>query len=331
MMYNTAILSLLSALALAAANFHSEDGHQQKFMWEGFKKEHGKNYDSMDVEMRRFEIFIGNLKMVDERNAAELAAGGSAVHGITGFLDLTQLEFEAKYLTADVSQKSSDAKVAEMAGEPNASSGLVDWTGKYTTPVKNQGQCGSCWAFSATEQIESDAMRELGVSQVLSPEQITQCDKTSEGCNGGWTEHAYNYVQRNGGLATENNYPYTSGTGKTGTCDPSSIDAVIKVDGYTTINGESNMASYMQSTGPLSVCLDASTWNSYTGGIMKVCGQKVDHCVQATGVDASSNGYWKVRNSWGTSWGESGFIRLAYGQNTCDITYDPTWVTVSNA
>ena len=64
---------------------------------------------------------------------------GSAVHGITGFLDLTQLEFEAKYLTADVSQKSSDAKVAEMAGEPNASSGLVDWTGKYTTPVKNQG------------------------------------------------------------------------------------------------------------------------------------------------------------------------------------------------
>jgi len=90
------------------------------------------------------------------------------------------------------------------------------------------------------------------------------------------------------------------------------------------------MASYVQKTGPLSVCLDASSWNSYTGGIMSVCGKSVDHCVQAVGVDASSSSpYWKVRNSWGTSWGESGFIRLAYGKNTCDITNDPTWVTVA--
>ena len=87
------------------------------------------------------------------------------------------------------------------------------------------------------------------------------------------------------------------------------------------------MASYVQSTGPLSVCVDANNWNSYTGGIMSVCGTSVDHCVQAVGVDASS--YWKVRNSWGTSWGESGFIRLKYGQNTCAITNDPTYATVA--
>ncbi len=76
------------------------------------------------------------------------------------------------------------------------------------------------------------------------------------------------------------------------------------------------------------MCLDASTWNTYHGGIMSACPKQVDHCVQAVGVDASTGGYWKVRNSWGTSWGESGFIRLAYGANTCDITNDPTWVTV---
>ena len=140
-------------------------------------------------------------------------------------------------------------------------------------------------------------MRTLGVSTVLSPEQITQCDTSSSGCNGGWTEHAYNYVQRNGGLTSEKDYPYTSGRGRTGTCDKSSIDPVIKVSGYTTVKGESKMASYMQGTGPLSVCVDASSWNSYTGGIMKVCGNRVDHCVQATGVDASNNGYWKVFDS----------------------------------
>ena len=91
---------------------------------------------------------------------------------------------------------------------------------------------------------------------------------------------------------------------------------------------QDNMASYVSSTGPLSVCVDASTWNSYTGGVMRVCGNSVDHCVQAVGVDTAS-GYWKVRNSWGTSWGESGFIRLAYGANTCDITNDPTYVKMA--
>ena len=92
------------------------------------------------------------------------------------------------------------------------------------------------------------------------------------------------------------------------------------------IRSESAMASYVQSTGPLSVCLDASSWNSYTGGIMSTCTKNVDHCVQAVGVDTSS--YWKVRNSWGTSWGESGYIRLKYGSNTCAIANDPTYVTV---
>ena len=80
-------------------------------------------------------------------------------------------------------------EVAVIKGEPSATLGLVDWSGKYTTPVKDQGYCGSCWAFSATEQIESDAIRTLGVTYVLSPEQITQCDTTSYGCNGGWTEN----------------------------------------------------------------------------------------------------------------------------------------------
>lgn len=182
-------------------------------------------------------------------------------------------------------------------------------------------------------------MRLLGTSYTLSPEQVIQCDKTCQGCNGGWTEHAYSYIQNAGGLETEASYPYTSYAGSTGSCKVNNKAFVVTVTGYTTIPGstaaaiETNMANYVLGTGPLSVCLDASTWSSYTGGIMSAatCGTSVDHCVQAVGVDtASVNGYWKVRNQWGTSWGESGFIRLAYGTNTCDITNDPTYVAVAN-
>eukprot|EP00388_Colpodella_angusta_P044632 GDKK01063517.1.p1 GENE.GDKK01063517.1~~GDKK01063517.1.p1 ORF type:complete len:285 (-),score=60.15 GDKK01063517.1:277-1131(-) len=284
----------------------------------------------MDEESQRFGHFLENLKVVDMRNEIEQKTGGSAVHGITRFSDLSQAEFESRYLTADISMRSKDTVRVELE-KPDTTAALKDWSGVYTTPVKDQGYCGSCWAFSATEQIESDSMRTLGTSYILSPEQLVQCDTTSSGCQGGWTEHAYNYVKKAGGIQTDSTYPYTSYQGATGTCKANKAQFVIAVSGYTTLKGESSMASYVQSTGPLSVCIDASTWNSYKGGIMTSCGKKVDHCVQAVGVDASSSGYWKVRNSWGTSWGESGYIRLAYGKDTCAITNDPTYVTVKKA
>eukprot|EP00600_Ochromonadales_sp_CCMP1393_P010392 CAMPEP_0174953856 /NCGR_PEP_ID=MMETSP0004_2-20121128/94_1 /TAXON_ID=420556 /ORGANISM="Ochromonas sp., Strain CCMP1393" /LENGTH=330 /DNA_ID=CAMNT_0016201591 /DNA_START=32 /DNA_END=1024 /DNA_ORIENTATION=+ len=329
------IYQVVIAVALAAsasATLFNEDHTHQKYLWESFKSEHKKAYDTMDEETRRFGIFLENLKVADLRNAQELKNGGAAVHGITKFSDMSQAEFEAKMLTADATMKDKSVVAEEFAGKVDASKGLVDWSGELTTPVKDQGYCGSCWAFSATEQIESDAMRTLDATYILSPEQITQCDSTSSGCNGGWTEHAYNYVKKAGGIETNQDYPYTSYQGITGTCKEDSSKYVISVSSFTTLRGESNMASYVQSTGPLSVCVDASSWNSYHGGIMSSCGNRVDHCVQAVGVDASAvGGYWKVRNSWGTSWGESGYIRLAYGSNTCDITNDPTYVKVSKA
>jgi len=318
----------LSIAAAASAKLFVEEPSFQQEMWESFKSEYGKTYDS-ETETKRFGYFLENLKIADSRNAEERKAGGSAVFGVTKFSDLTQAEFESRYLTADESMKIVSDDVATFVDQPDTTTGLIDWSGKYTTPVKDQGYCGSCWAFSATEQIESDAMRTLGSKLVLSPEQITQCDKKSQGCNGGWTERAYDYVKSAGGIETNADYPYTSYQGTTGTCKEVPSKYVISVKGYTTIKGETNMATYVQKTGPLSVCVDASKWNSYKGGIMTSCGTRVDHCVQAVGVDASSSGYWKVRNSWGTGWGESGYIRLAYGKNTCAITNDPTYTTVA--
>lgn len=322
------IVALIAVLSVANAKLFSEDKVHQKFLWDDFKATYGREFATQEEENLRFGHFLANLKMADARNAAERAAGGGAQHGITKFFDMHQDEFENKMLKSDASKRLGDAEVATVSGEVNLTAGLVDWSGKLTTPVKDQGYCGSCWAFSAAEQIESDSMRTLGTSYILSPEQIVQCDTTSYGCGGGWTENAYNYVKKVGGIETNAAYPYSSYQGITGKCSSSSSSFVIGVSAYYTIKGETAMASYVQSTGPLSVCLDASTWNSYTGGIMKSCGKQVDHCVQAVGVDASSTGYWKVRNSWGTSWGESGYIRLAYGANTCAISNDPTYVTV---
>jgi C1A family cysteine protease len=323
------LLVLLAVVATASASLYTEDPSQQKQLWETFKLKFKKSYSTMDEETRRFGHFLENLKAADHRNELEKRRGGSAVHGTTQFSDLSQVEFETTYLTADVSQRSTDKTVAEFT-RPVETTGLVDWSGKLTTPVKDQGYCGSCWAFSATEQIESDAIRTLGVTYLLSAEQITQCATAAYGCSGGWTEVAYNYVKKAGGMVTEANYPYTSYKGVTGTCKVDLSQAVIGVSSFYTLTSESAMASYVQSTGPLSVCVDANNWNSYTSGIMSVCGQSVDHCVQAVGVDVAG-GYWKVRNSWNTNWGEAGYIRLAYGANTCAITNDPTYATVFKA
>jgi len=321
MIYQLAVA--LAVATVASANMYKEDPTHLKFLWDSFKSQYGRSYSTMDEENSRFQIFVQNLKLADQRNAQD----SNGVHGITKFFDMSQAEFESHFLTADPKMKTDNAVLDTTERTVDMTAGLVDWTGKLTTAVKDQGYCGSCWAFSATEQIESDYIRSKKTTYVLSAQQITSCDTTSYGCNGGWTENAYNYVKKAGGIETESVYPYTSYQGVTGKCNANSAKYVVHVSGYTTIKGESNMASYVQATGPLSVCVDASSWNSYKGGIMTTCGKNVNHCVQAVGVDTSS--YWKVRNSWGTSWGEAGHIRLAYGKDTCAITHDPTWVSVN--
>jgi len=318
---------VLAAVLLAVnAKLFSDNVTAQKFMFNQFKREYFKSYDAAE-EPKRFQIFVENLKLIDQRNADET---GSAVHGITKFCDLSQDEFRGQFLTAKSSAGYSSAlkKVVDYVAPVNAT-GLVDWTDKYTTAVKDQGYCGSCWAFSATEQVESDAMRVLGSNFILSAEQTNQCTpyKFGGGCNGGLTETAFDYIESSG-LNTDDNYPYTKATyeGVTGQCTANARDNVLSITGYTTIKGETNMANYVQGTGPLSVCVAAEVWNTYRNGILANCPGGVDHCVQAVGVDTGVGGYWKVRNSWGTSWGEVGFIRIKYGENACKINDDPIWV-----
>jgi C1A family cysteine protease len=160
-----------------------------------------------------------------------------------------------------------------------------------------QGYCGSCWAFSVTEQLESDSMRQHGSAFIMSPQELVSCDNTDAGCNGGWPTTAYDWIEKEGGLVAESDYPYTSGTaGVSGTCDSKleTYSKLVTVTDYYTLRTESSMASYALATGPIAIAVDASAWSSYTGGILTKCGTSIDHAVQITGINLDQN-YWKVK------------------------------------
>lgn len=294
-------------------------------LFEEFKVTYNKTYTSVDEENLRYIYFRNFLKVIDERNGNDTLA----VHGITKFADLSNDEFKKVSLGYKPLTSVTNAKSIYLdAYDGNKT--YINWANIYTTAVKDQGYCGSCWAFSATEQIESDAIR-LGLlttSDTLSPEQIVQCDTMDDGCDGGNTETAFEYVKMAGGIETEDAYPYTSYYDVTGSCTSNSTDFLVTVDEYYSLADEDAMITHMFSTGPISICLDASSWSSYVSGIITTCGMDVDHCVQAVGINMD-DGYWIVRNSWGTEWGNEGYIWLEVGSNMCNIAYDPKYLQVS--
>ena len=196
------ILALVASVVTGKAvpRLFSEKESHQHFMWREFVKTFAKTYSSPAIESMRRGYFLNNLKLADERNQRELEKGGSAVHGITKFFDNSEAEFKKYFLGAIKPEEANvtssvDMKVAAPTGRKLQADTAVNWAGVLTTPVKNQGYCGSCWAFSAIEQVESDSMRTLGTDFILSPEQVVQCAPIAQGCDGGWTSVAYGYIK----------------------------------------------------------------------------------------------------------------------------------------
>jgi len=157
----------------------------------------------------------------------------------------------------------------------------------------------------------------------LSMEQIVDCDTSGQdqGCNGGFPSGAYSYVQSAGGIDSYQSYPYTAEGGQSGQCQFAASSVVTNVANSQSISGETGMYQQLSTAGPLSVCVDASSWQNYQGGVLTQCTNNVDHCVQATGYNSygQSGAYWNVRNSWGGDWGEQGYIWIAIGQDLCSI------------
>jgi C1A family cysteine protease len=310
----------------------TESEHRAWF--QQYKSFHRKVYSSASEEAMRYDIFRANLDTITSRNLD----GKMGRHFINQFADLSGEEFKAMYLGYKP-KRNTTASAYEYAGmvesTVTSAASSIDWRSKspsVLTPVKDQGQCGSCWAFSATEQIETDVALATGTLYTLSPQQITSCDTVDLGCNGGNTETAYSYVKSAGGLESESEYPYRSGTTKaTGTCKATGTK-VATIGGYSTVSSrassESKMVTQIQSS-PISVCVDAEVWQTYTSGIVgSSCGTQLDHCVQAVGLNAGgSTPYWIVRNSWGTSWGNSGYIYVQEVINACGIATDATITT----
>eukprot|EP00164_Ancoracysta_twista_P004840 GFYU01006577.1.p1 GENE.GFYU01006577.1~~GFYU01006577.1.p1 ORF type:complete len:338 (-),score=129.39 GFYU01006577.1:74-1087(-) len=335
----TTFFVLAALIAVAAASVEFTDipepfvdhaAPHMKFL--SFQTQFGKKYESNAEWEFRFNVFQNNLKKIDALNKNEKAIGGGALFGITKFADMHEEEFKDMYLTAKTPANYDNAP--EFQPTTNDTPKSIDWRTKgAVTPVKNQEQCGSCWAFSATEEIESAWFLAKGQTVDLSPQQIVSCDTTCYGCGGGWTYLAYEYVMKAGGMEAESDYPYTSGGGDSGTCKFDASDVKVTISGYeyaTKTKDETKMASAMAEKGPISVCVDASSWQFYQSGVLKSCGTQIDHCVQAVGYDTSDDGtpYWTVRNSWGTTWGISGYILVERGTNTCAISEVATLVNI---
>jgi len=288
-----------------------------------FMTKYEKTYDTIEEYAKRLTIFAENMERVNEMNAEHVLINGEAVFGVTPFSDIDPVEFKKYYLGYKPSNVTKP-RVDVVIDGPIAND--IDWVSKgAVTPVKDQGRCGSCWAFSATAAIESYAQLAGKGLKVLSAQQINSCDKRDGGCNGGNTETAYQYVKGAGGIELNSDYPYTSGGGQTGSCKFNSGRIAVSINGYHSVSrGESALKTALNA-GPASLCLAASSWQSYSGGILSRCDNQVDHCVQGTGYSGSS--YWRIRNSWGTGWGESGFIRLAQGSDLCKVSDDTTYPT----
>jgi len=298
---------------------------EMKVAFINFQKTYGVTYSNPDEFQARFQIFQQNMAIAQELSALNPLA----TFGVNQFSDMSQEEFASKYLMPNFMQNPPVAPPPKVfppvnvavPGAPDPTN--YDWSqAGVITPGKNQGQCGSCWAFSATETIESYYAIASGTLDVLAPQQIVSCDTggQDQGCNGGWPSGAYQYVESAGGMDAESCYPYTA---EDGTCQSSQCTPEATVTSYSSVSGESGLYAQLSSAsgGPVSVCVDASSWQTYTGGILTSCGNQVDHCVQLTGYYnyGQSGAYWNVRNSWATSWGINGYIWIAIGQDLCSI------------
>jgi cathepsin L len=287
--------------------------------------DNGKTYAPEEF-FYRFEVFKSNMDFVDAWNSAN----HTSTVALNKFADLTSAEFALVY-NGFKPELRREKKYITLTDLPQAyPDGSLDWSAKgVVTPVKDQGQCGSCWAFSTTGSVESVIAIDHGVLISLSEQELVDCAGKygNYGCNGGLMDNAFKYVMANG-LLTEQQYPYTA---KNGICQRGSQAAsqYSKISGYKDVTHTESALGTADDTEPISIAIEAdqAAFQLYSGGIIKAgCGQNLDHGVLLVGYGTDTNiPYWKVKNSWGTSWGEAGYVRIERGEDLCGIANEPSY------
>jgi cathepsin F len=325
----------LALVALTSCVVPDEVEAQKLF--KEFQTNFGVHYDSEEEARLRFKVFRGTLELIERRNAENPLA----VHGITKFADLTPEEFEQTMLTrgsaphqdlpdADFSACVAGRKLgAEHCAQSTPSS--FDWRDYgVVTGVKDQGQCGSCWSFGTTGDIEGVWALSTGNLTSLSEQQLVSCDKTDSACNGGLQENAFDYVIRSKGIQSEADYPYVSGNGRVPSCSVDSSKFVAHISAWAQVSssasGESKIADYSYANGPVTIGINANPMQTYIRGIDNPSNCSpimLNHAVLIVGW-GTENGvdYWTIKNSWGTTWGEKGYYRIVRGVDACGLARD---------
>lgn len=311
--------------------------------WRLWKQTHKKSYESTGSERVRYAIWKDNLKYIEEFNKQ----GESYTLAMNHFGDLTHTEFKKLYLSKKQPKdqlKGMSTFIPPSNMDPPPAE--VDWRTKgYVTKVKDQGQCGSCWAFSATGSLEGQTFKKTGKLPSLSEQQLVDCSKKfgNDGCDGGLMEQAFDYIKANEGIDDEASYPYEAKDGK---CRFIKDKVAAECHGYTAIKkgNETDLMTALATVGPISVAIDAShnSFQFYSKGVYhdKHCKNKeddLDHGVLAVGYGVWSKSpsakkklpYYWVKNSWSETWGIKGYIRMAKDhKNLCGIATDACYPLV---
>jgi len=321
------------ASALFLSSGHAATGSKLS-EFASWKQAHGKVYSDTTAEKTALQAWLDNDAIIEAHNAKRL----SYWLGHNEYSDLTWEQFSSERLPGFVQSMSNALEGSRTLFVPPAADPptAVDWVTKgAVTPVKNQGRCGSCWAFSTTGAVEGANFVANGKLVSLSEEELVQCSHNgNQGCRGGLMDNAFKWIEKTG-LCLESADPYTSGGGVTGTCSGMSATCApnVTVTGFTDVaHGDESALLAAVAKQPVSIAIEAdkSAFQLYKGGVLDnpACGEKLDHGVLLVGYGTDSGkDYWKIKNSWGATWGESGYIRFIRNKNQCGLANQPSFPT----